>query len=291
MRRWLNILVNIVFYGSWTVVIYLLLQVFLLVSFKVPTNSMVPALMPGDFILVEKLSMGPRLFNVFKALRKEEVEIYRLPGLRGIRRNDPVVFNYPYEYGRWDSVRFHVMQYYTKRCIGLPGDTISIKNGMYVTHAPALTGTPSDSEGELFVGFRQGQMEMAMLSDSMMQARYHDPVYPEASVGEGMGWTLKDFGPLPIPKRGQRVRMDSTAWKLYHQLVEWEQKGEVSIGSDYTFTHDYYFMAGDNVVSSIDSRFWGLVPDDYIVGRVWRIWKSVGRDGKTRWGRIMKKVK
>lgn len=277
MRRWLNILVNITFYGSWAVVIYLLLQVFLLVSFKVPTNSMVPTMMPGDFILVEKLSMGPRLFNVFKALRTEDVKIYRLPGLRGIRRNDPVVFNYPYEYGRWDSVRFHVMQYYTKRCIGLPGDTISIKNGLYMM-------------GELKGGIKQGQMEMAMLSDSIIQARYHDPIYPEASAGEGMGWTLKDFGPLPIPKRGQRVKMDSTAWKLYHQLVEWEQKGEVAIDSDYTFTHDYYFMAGDNVVSSIDSRFWGLLPDDYIVGRAWRIWKSVGRDGKTRWDRVMKKV-
>ena len=56
---------------------YLLLQVFLLVSFKVPTNSIVPEIMPGDFILVEKLSMGPRLFNVFKATRLEDVEIYR----------------------------------------------------------------------------------------------------------------------------------------------------------------------------------------------------------------------
>ena len=66
------------FYGSLAVVGYLLLQVFLLVSFKVPTNSMVPALMPGDFILVEKLSMGPRLFNVFKTLRHEDVKIFRL---------------------------------------------------------------------------------------------------------------------------------------------------------------------------------------------------------------------
>ena len=270
---------------------YLLLQVFLLVSFKVPTNSMVPGMIPGDFILVEKLSMGPRLFNVFKTLRHEDVNIYRLPGLRGIKRNDVVVFNFPYEYGRWDSVRFHVMQYYTKRCIGLPGDTISIKNGLY-----EIVGV----KGE--IGYRSRQMEVALLSDSIIKARYPDPVYPEASAGVGMGWTLKELGPLPIPQRGQRVKMDSTAWKLYHQLVEWEQKQKLTIDDQevvrlgnevidaYTFAHDYYFMAGDNAISSIDSRFWGLVPDDYIVGRVWRIWKSVGRDGKTRWGRVMKKV-
>ena len=292
MKRSLNILVNLVFYGCLAVVGYLLLQVFLLVSFKVPTNSMVPEMMPGDFILVEKLSMGPRLFDVFKATRLEEVEIHRLPGLRGIRRNDVVVFNFPYEYGRWDSIRFHVMKYYTKRCIGLPGDTLRIKNGLY-----QIAG----EKGE--IGKRSRQMEMLLLSDSILYERYPDPVYPEASAGVGMGWTLKEFGPLPIPKRGQKVRMDSTAWKLYRQLVEWEQKrkltiddrGVVRLGEgtiqEYTFTHDYYFMAGDNTVSSIDSRFWGLVPDDYIVGRVWRIWKSVDREGKLRWGRIMKKVK
>ena len=307
---------NIVFYGSLVVVCYLLLQVFLLVSFKVPTNSMVPEIMPGDFILVEKLSMGPRLFNVFKATRLEDVEIYRLPGLRGIKRDDVVVFNFPYEYGRWDSVRFHV-KYYTKRCIGLPGDTLSIRNGLYrikMPYSPALKGTqpPLTSpvyqegttilEGELNVGDRRGQIEVAMLSDSIFKARYHDPVYPEASAGVGMGWTLKEFGPLPIPQRGQTIQMDSTTWKLYHQLVEWEQKqkltidheGVVRLGNEvidaYTFTHDYYFMAGDNAISSIDSRFWGLVPDDYIVGRVWRIWKSVDRNGKVRWNRVFKKV-
>ena len=270
---------------------YLLLQVFLLVSFKVPTNSMVPEIMPGDFILVEKLSMGPRLFNVFKATRLEDVEIYRLPGLRGIKRNDVVVFNFPYEYGRWVSIRFHVMKYYTKRCIGLPGDTLSIRNGLY-----QIVG----EKGE--IGKRLQQMELAMFSDSILFERYPDPVYPEASAGVGMGWTLKEFGPLPIPQRGQSIQMDSTTWKLYHQLVEWEQKqkltidgeGVVRLGNEvidaYTFTHDYYFMAGDNAISSIDSRFWGLVPDDYIVGRVWRIWKSVDRKGKVRWDRIGKKV-
>ena len=282
---------NLVFYGCLAVVGYLLLQVFLLVSFKVPTNSMVPEMMPGDFILVEKLSMGPRLFDVFKATRLEEVEIHRLPGLRGIRRNDVVVFNFPYEYGRWDSIRFHVMKYYTKRCIGLPGDTISIRNGLY-----QIAGEKGEIEK------RSQQMELALFSDSILSERFPDPVYPEASAGVGMGWTLKEFGPLPIPKRGQKVRMDSTAWKLYHQLVEWEQKrkltvddqGVVRMGGDaiqeYTFTHDYYFMAGDNAVSSIDSRFWGLVPDDYIVGRVWRIWKSVDSKGKVRWDRVFKKV-
>ena len=282
---------NLVFYGSIAVAGYLLLQVFLLVSFKVPTNSMTPALLPGDFILVEKLSMGPRLFNVSKSLRREDVEVYRLPGLRGIRRNDVVVFNFPYEYDRWDSVRFHVMQYYTKRCIGLPGDTLSIRNGLY-----QIAG----EKGE--IGKRTQQMELALLSDSILFERYPDPVYPEASAGKGLGWTLKDFGPLPIPKRGQTVRMDSAAWMLYRQLVEWEQKRELSIDSvgvvrlggevieAYTFTHGYYFMAGDNAISSRDSRFWGLVPDDYIVGRVWRIWYSEDRQGSVRWKRIMKKV-
>ena len=161
----------------------------------------------------------------------------------------------------------------------MPGDTIKIKNGLY--EIGGMKGR---------IGNMQGQMEMAMLSDSIMQTR-------------GLGWSLKKFGPLAIPKHGQKVRMDSTAWKLYHQLVDWEQKRKLTIDSigivrlgnevikDYVFTHDYYFMAGDNTISSIDSRFWGLVPDDYIVGKVWRIWRSIDSKRNMRWDRVFKEVK
>lgn len=60
----------------------------------------------------------------------------------------------------------------------------------------------------------------------------------------------------------------------------------------YRFKKNYYFMAGDKVENSKDSRYWGLLPEDYIVGKAWRIWKSIDKENnKTRWNRILRKIK
>ena len=85
-----------------------------------------PALKDGDRILVNKMIKGARLFNVFAALDNKDVTIYRMPGLGHFKRNDVLVFNFPYQMNRWDSIRMNVMQYYVKRCIALPGDTLEI---------------------------------------------------------------------------------------------------------------------------------------------------------------------
>jgi signal peptidase I len=118
-----------------------------------------------------------------------------------------------------------------------------------------------------------------------------------------MGWTVKEFGPLPVPAKGQVVKMDSVSWLLYRQLVGWEQKsrlridevGNVSLNDsvihEYRFCENYYFVAGDKVENSQDSRYWGLLPEPFIVGRAWMVWKSVDVDrGKVRWHRIFKGI-
>ena len=288
MKRWQQILVNLVFYGCCVFVALVFFHVFVVVSFKIPSSSMYPTLRPGDFVLVDKLTGGVRLFDVKKALNREDVEIYRTPSWRNFHRNDVLVFNAPYPGLQTDSIRFDVMLYMVKRCVALPGDTFYIKNGH-----DYVAGKPEP------IGYQAGQDEIERYDGRMLQDMRMNDLFPDEGA---LGWTLKDFGPLPIPKRGQTVRMDSAAWMLYRQLVEWEQKRELSIDSvgvvrlggevieAYTFTHGYYFMAGDNAISSRDSRFWGLVPDDYIVGRVWRIWYSEDRQGSVRWKRIMKKV-
>ena len=86
---------------------------------------MYPALMPGDYILVNKWMMGARIFDVWDAIDGKEVEINRLLGIRKAERNDVLVFHYPYP-DRHDSLSMDMLLYYVKRCIALSGDTVEI---------------------------------------------------------------------------------------------------------------------------------------------------------------------
>ena len=115
----------LMFFGA--ALIWVFLQVTCIATFKIPSDSMEPSLLAGDNILVNKGVMGGRLFNVWDALEGKDVHISRLSGLGKIKRNDVIVFNFPYSKQRWDSVAFDVMKYYVKRCVALPGDTFEIK--------------------------------------------------------------------------------------------------------------------------------------------------------------------
>ena len=113
------------------VLIWIFLQVLCIATFKIPSDSMEPTLLVGDKILVNIGVMGGLLFNVWDALEGNDIHIYRLPGFGNLKRNDVIVFNFPYHKQRWDSIAFDVMKYYVKRCVVLPGDTFEIKNARY----------------------------------------------------------------------------------------------------------------------------------------------------------------
>ncbi|WP_291530370.1 signal peptidase I [Bacteroides sp. UBA939] len=289
ISKWLNRIMNLFFYLCLLVVIYIVLQVFVVTSFRIPSDSMSPSLLPGDCILVDKCSNGARLFNVMAALDGEDVAIHRMPGWRDYKRDDVLVFNFPYQPKRWDSISLDVMKYYVKRCIALPGDTLEIQNGHYKIRG--FNGT---------VGNIWFQDQIAHLPDSGAPG-VEMYTYP---WNKELGWTIKDFGPLFVPAKGDRVKMDSVSWSLYKQLIGWEQKqrllidkdGTVSLGDSaihtYRFMENYYFVGGDNGLNSQDSRYWGLLPEPYIVGRAVLIWKSVdGISDKLRWDRVLKKIK
>ncbi|MDD2952260.1 MAG: signal peptidase I, partial [Parabacteroides sp.] len=89
------------------VTLFVVIQIFLFSSFKIPSNSMEPGLIAGDYVLVNKLIPGARLFNVFAAMRGERVKIARLPSIRKIKRNDVIVFNYPYP-NDLDKMEMHI---------------------------------------------------------------------------------------------------------------------------------------------------------------------------------------
>ena len=117
------------------------------------------------------------------------------------------------------------------------------------------------------------------------------------------GWTIQEFGPLPVPAKGQVVKIDTLSCLLYGRLIHWEQKkrlrqkreavclGDSAI-TEYKFTENYYFVSGDNMENSKDSRYWGMLPESYIVGRAFTIWRSDDPlRGKIRWNRVFKRIK
>ena len=268
------------------ILVWFAFQTAVMASFRIPTGSMQPTLQPGDNILVNKTIMGARIFNIWDAAEEKEIEIHRLPGMGKVKRNDVLVFHYPYPHSN-DSVSMHLLKYYVKRCIALPGDTMGIRKGHYY-----IKGI-SDP-----IGYIEAQKRIEKLQKEDARGIVMN-TYPWDKY---INWTIQDFGPLHVPAAGQTVAMDSTAVKLYRKLVEWEQKkplswraDEVYLGDslirEYRFRENYYFMGGDNMEHSEDSRYWGLLPEPYIVGIATRIWKSVDQStGKIRWDRVMKKI-
>ena len=277
---------NVYIYVCLLVGIGLVIQTTVISSFRIPTDSMQPTLQPGDNILVNKTIMGARIFNIWEAAEEKEVEIYRLPGIGKVKHNDVLVFHYPYPHKN-DRLSMHLLKYYVKRCIALPGDTMGIREGHY--YIKGINDPIGNIEAQKRIEKLQKENTRGIVMDAYPWDKYID-------------WTIQDFGPLHVPARGQTVAMDSTAVKLYRNLIEWEQKEkltfqgkEIFLGDslihEYRFRENYYFMGGDYMENSKDSRYWGLLPEPYIVGVATRIWKSVDKStGKIRWDRVMKKI-
>ncbi len=277
---------DVFFYICLLLFVVVIFRIISIASFRIPTDSMQPTLQPGDNILVNKNIMGARIFDIWEAAEEKEVEIYRLPGLGKVKRNDILVFHYPYPHKN-DSLSMHLLKYYVKRCIALPGDTMGIRSGHYY-----IKGMDEP------IGNVEAQERIARLDKEDTRGIVMN-TYPWDKY---IDWTIQDFGPLHVPARGQTVAMDSTAVKLYRKLIEWEQKkplarngNKVYLGDsliqEYRFKENYYFVGGDYMENSKDSRYWGLLPESYIVGVATRIWKSVDKStGKIRWDRVMKKI-
>lgn len=259
--------------------------IFCFASFRVPSDSMESALMEGDHILVEKFTMGARLFDLKPAFNKERFTIRRTPALGELARNDILVFNFPYP-ERQDSIGFDVMLYYVKRCIALPGDTLEIRNSHYRVRGVDEPLGCVEAQEYMEQIFREGRSK---------EWNIYVPAYP---YREKIGWTVRNFGPYYIPKEGECIEMNSKSFHLYKPVIEWEQQQKLHRVNDstftlggqpittYTFLKNYYFVSGDKMENSRDSRYWGVVPEEYIVGRVWGIWKSIDEWGEMRWERI-----
>ncbi len=232
---------------------------------------------------------------------------------------------------------------YVKRCVGIPGDTITIRSGqLYVNNiATKDNGTQQTSYYVRTNGTRINpkafeRMGVSKSDQSLMLSGtvYKLPltqgnaklmsgfanvtgVDPELKrAGEyapyifphdpGYRWNEDNFGPLWIPAKGSTVKLDLSNICLYEQIIDIYEENDLKVtgsviyingkpADSYTFKMDYYWMMGDNRHDSADSRFWGFVPEDHIVGRPVIVWLSIDKEGtglsKIRFKRFFKSAR
>jgi len=319
-------------------------------AFTIPSSSMEKTLLIGDYIIVNKLSYGPRIPNTplslpfFHQQINEHTKSFldwisipytRLFGEPDIERNDVVVFNYPMELDYPVDQRTH----YIKRCLGLPGDTLEVKNGLAYANRKLvdninnlqlnykiLVNTDTiDNDSLTKLGITEGgkmsnkgEYWFTLTEENIHQLRqfknvasieqllekkgmYNDYMFPE---NEHYMWNIDYYGPLYIPKKGDSVKLTIDSLPLYQRIIREYEKNELHTSNDsifingayathYTFKMNYYFMMGDNRHNSADSRFWGFLPEDHIVGKTVLVFMSIDKSNSNksfRWNRLLKGV-
>lgn len=240
----------------------LLIKSFLIETSRVPTGSMETTIKVGDFLFVNKFIYGsssPR--NI--PFTNVALPFFQLPAIAEPERGDIVVFEYP---GDRDQLFPTRIDNYVKRCIGLPGDTIQIENK---------------------VAFINGE-EAPIPSNIQYLDEYPIPegVSDYNIFPKGANWNKDNYGPYLIPKKGDVIELNTENVDKWRTIIDREfgakvvkvRSGKVTINGkpvdSYTIQKDYFFMMGDNRDDSADSRYWGLVPRDLVVGEALMIYWS-----------------
>lgn len=181
MRRLSRITNTILIISVLPTALFLLGRLFVCDRFIVNGHSMEPTLCTGDAVYVNKLQMGARLYTHFD-FTDPQLHSIRLPGFRKIRVNDIAVYNYPegWEDGK---IGFKINYVCCKRCIGCPGDSVSIEKGFYCNSRIQRIFVPEDVQGQLS---RMSDEEMK--EQHIARLAYH--------FAQPCRWTIQQFGPL-----------------------------------------------------------------------------------------------
>ncbi len=232
--------------------LFLVINSFVFASFLVPTGSMENEVLTGELLFVNKFIYGatsPRNIH-FTNVR---LPYFRLPALRDVHRNDVIVFVWP---GERDVVHNPEFTFYLKRCMALPGDTIQVINRVvYVNHA--MAPIPRNIKFD---------------SPEILPPGIVDPgIFPK-----GAPWNQDQYGPLVIPKKGMNVLLNDTTFNEWDVFIQREGHTVQHVGdqilvdgkptTEYTVQRDYLFAMGDHRDNSLDSRYWGFVPREDLVG-------------------------
>ena len=248
------------------VVIYALfiamfLKVFFVEAFGIPTPSMRETLKVGDFLFVNKFIYG---FRTPRAIPLTGIRIPHmkfLPGYSSVDRGDVVVFEYPGDRG---TVEQPNVLSYVKRCVALPGDTVEIAGKRVFINGQRL----SESAGTI------------SSSRTLGRGDFDVDIYPK-----GSGFNRDWWGPMIVPFEGMEIELtmeNIDEWRLFIEReghsVRFTAEGSVQVDGTgnnvYTVENDYYYMLGDNRDDSEDSRYWGFVPEQNVVGKAMFIYWS-----------------
>ena len=220
-----------------------IIRVFVIESYRIPTSSMENTLLAGDFLFVNKYVYGAKV----------PFTDMRLPGIDTVERGDIVVFKFPKD----RSLN------YIKRCVAVSGDTLEIRDRTLFINGKASTFP-----------------EHAQFLADMMPAGYPDrQVFPRSS-----GFNKDNYGPIRVPRKGDVVKLNEGSYYLYASLIAEEghaigvADGKILVdgrpAETYTVEQNYYFVMGDNRDNSLDSRFWGFLPERDVVGQALMVYWS-----------------
>ena len=387
-------------------------NLFIFQNYAIPSSSLEKSLLTGDYLLVSKVSYGPRIPNTpltmpltqhtmpitgtKSYIEWPQWEYRRVKGLGKVELNDIVVFNYPsgdsiivnpayqaadiyglfYTFGRqilnypqvpdtisvedqramfdiiYQTGRKHVLdnpseyggidwrpvdrrENYVKRCVGLPGQTLEIKDRIVYIDGKAnkepdnvqynyIVDTAQDIPEELAheLGIadddlgrpEQGRYILPLTKAAKKALEAHKEIvtsirlYPQTDetsmypLNGNKHWTCDNYGPIWIPAKGQSIDLTLDNLSIYERPIRAYEKNDLEVkdgkiyingevATSYTFKMDYYWMMGDNRHNSADSRYWGFVPEDHIVGKPLFVWLSLDKDrnlfnGGIRWKRL-----
>jgi signal peptidase I len=330
-------------------------------AYTIPTPSMENSLLVGDFLFVSKFHYGARttstplqvplthqkiwFTNIPSYSTAIKLPSYRLPGISHVKREDVVVFNVP-PVSENNGVEYPVdlKTNYIKRCVGIPGDKLSIiDNQVYINDSPL--GNPPEMEYSYIVKtnttindrvLEAYDVKEVSVLDRAENSRLYFMVMPKSKAeelsklpfvldvtlnsknkgeadsgifpnGARFPWNRDFYGPLLIPGKGTTIAINDSTLALYGStIVDYDLNKDAKITdgklfidgkevTEYTFNQNYYFMMGDSRHRSQDSRYFGLVPEDHIVGKALFIWLSLDANksflSKIRWNRFFKYIR
>ena len=360
--------------GEWTssllfaIVAATLVHNYVMQPYTIPTSSLEKSLLVGDFLFVSKFHYGARIpmttvaapmvhdtipFIKTKSYLEEfELPYLRLPGFQKIKNNDIVVFNWPvdtmlnmYYTDKYYYKPIDKKTNYVKRCVGIAGDTLEIKDGyVYIngeknklndraelqfsylvepknrTFSKRVMVNNYDITDPFGIISRDNTYKFIAMSDKTIDKFKNHPnvgsitkdlaidgerdsnIFPH---NENYSWNNDFFGPIYIPESGTKIEINKENLSVYKRVIEVYENNTLSVEgekifingeltTDYTFQQDYYWLMGDNRHNSQDSRAWGFVPFDHVVGKPvfkWLSWDTNGKGvNKIRWDRMFTTV-